>query len=170
MHVVHTLLSWLTTLVFLPAFGAPLVFAAELFQLAVNGAAVSSAPSLTPSTLKTTPTTATLSEALAESTAVPVTVAFAAGAVRKTVGGTVSTGIRLRAVSEDALAPAGSAETSTSRRIVRRNHMTWAPSCCLPGRRDDDPADDARTGPVPSRSRRTHTLRVRGHTQTASKK
>src|SRR5881409_437623 len=56
------------------------------------GAAVTSAPTLTPSSLNCTPTTPTLSVALAETVTVPATVALAAGAVIDTVGGVVSGG------------------------------------------------------------------------------
>src|SRR5213594_3478928 len=54
------------------------------------GAAVTSAPTLTPSSLNCTPTTPTLSVALAETVTVPATVAPSAGAVIETVGGVVS--------------------------------------------------------------------------------
>src|SRR5207245_829497 len=60
-------------------------------QEIVYGAAVTSAPKLTPSSLNCTPTTPTLSVALAETVIVPETVALAAGAVMETVGGVVST-------------------------------------------------------------------------------
>src|SRR5438552_966256 len=57
-----------------------------------DGAAVSSAPKLAPSSLNCTPTTPTLSVALAETVTVPVTVAPAAGAVMETAGEVVSGG------------------------------------------------------------------------------
>src|SRR5207247_1930314 len=56
------------------------------------GAAVTSAPRLTPSSLNCTPTTPMLSVALAETVTVPATVTPAAGAVMETVGGVVSGG------------------------------------------------------------------------------
>src|SRR5213593_1686586 len=62
-----------------------------VFQEIAYGAAVTSAPKLTPSSLNCTPTTPTLSVALAETVIVPETVALAAGAVMETVGGVVST-------------------------------------------------------------------------------
>src|SRR5437870_2928816 len=63
-----------------------------VFQEIAYGAAVTSAPRLTPSSLNCTPTTPTLSVALAETVTVPATVAPAAGAVIDTVGGVVSGG------------------------------------------------------------------------------
>src|SRR5213083_3738714 len=63
-----------------------------VFQEIAYGAAVTSAPRLTPSSLNCTPTTPTLSVALAETVTVPATVTPAAGAVMDTVGGVVSGG------------------------------------------------------------------------------
>ena len=54
------------------------------------GAAISSAPTLAPSTLNCTPTTPTLSVAVAVTAVVPVSTAPAAGAVIEAVGGVVS--------------------------------------------------------------------------------
>src|SRR2546422_7272739 len=64
-------------------------------QEIANGALVTSAPRLAPSSLNCTPTTPTLSVALAETVIVPATVAPAAGAVSETVGGVVSGGARV---------------------------------------------------------------------------
>src|SRR5262249_41324206 len=55
-----------------------------------QGAAVSSAPRLLPSSLNCTPTTPTLSDALADTVTVPSTVAPLDGAVIETVGGMMS--------------------------------------------------------------------------------
>src|SRR5688500_11368172 len=66
-------------------FGAPAVF-----QVAVNGAATSSAPSGTPSRKNWTPTTRTSSDALAVRVTLPARPAFAAGLVTETVGSTAS--------------------------------------------------------------------------------
>src|SRR2546425_4047474 len=59
-------------------------------QEIVYGAAVTSAPRLTLSSLNCTPTTPTLSVALAETITVPATVEATAGAVIETVGGVTS--------------------------------------------------------------------------------
>src|SRR5206468_10081950 len=72
------------------------------------GAAVTSAPRLTPSSLNCTPTTPMLSVALAETVTVPATVTPAAGAVMETVGGVVSGGAAvLNATSADVAGLAG---------------------------------------------------------------
>src|SRR5439155_11845043 len=64
-----------------------------VFHVTLYGLAVSSAPRFAPSTLNCTPTTPTSSLAVAETvTAVPDTVAPAAGAVTETVGAVVSGG------------------------------------------------------------------------------
>ncbi|HEX2402362.1 MAG TPA: hypothetical protein VHJ79_20615, partial [Mycobacterium sp.] len=70
---------------------APLV-ALVVFQFVEYGAAVTSAPRLTPSSLNCTPATATLSLAVAVTAIVPLTVAPAPGAVSDTVGAVVSLG------------------------------------------------------------------------------
>src|SRR5438132_13776716 len=59
-------------------------------QEIVYGAAVTSAPRLTLSSLNWTPTTPTLSVALAETITVPLAVTPVTGAVRETVGGVTS--------------------------------------------------------------------------------
>src|SRR5262249_37301989 len=61
-----------------------------VFQVMLYGDVVSSAPSALPSSRNCTPATATLSDAFAEMVTVPATVAFAAGAVKLTVGLVVS--------------------------------------------------------------------------------
>jgi hypothetical protein len=61
-----------------------------LFQEMENGAVVSSATQLAPSTLNCTPRTPRLSEAEAEAETVPETVAPGAGTLSDTVGGVVS--------------------------------------------------------------------------------
>ena len=61
-----------------------------MFQLVLYGAAVSSAPRFAPSSLNCTPTTPTLSDAVAETVTVPETVLPSAGAVRETVGSSLS--------------------------------------------------------------------------------
>src|SRR5437867_11493958 len=66
--------------------------ASVVVQDRAYGAAVTSAPRLTPSSLNCTPTTPTLSVALAETVTVPATVEPVAGAVSATVGGVVSGG------------------------------------------------------------------------------
>ena len=63
---------------------------ARVFQSTEYGAVVSSAPTLTPSTLNWTPATAALSLAFALTVVTPETVAPAVGAVIDTVGGVVS--------------------------------------------------------------------------------
>src|SRR5206468_3958318 len=67
----------------------PLV-AVAVSQFAEYGLVVSSAPRLTPSSLNWTPVTAALSEAVALTVTTPLTEAPSAGAVRDTVGATVS--------------------------------------------------------------------------------
>src|SRR5437762_1743429 len=74
------------------------------------GAAVTSAPRLTPSSLNCTPTTPTLSVALTETVIVPVTVEPAAGALIETVGGALSTATLTAA--EVAVFPAASRATA----------------------------------------------------------
>src|SRR5438094_1594655 len=61
-----------------------------VFQGIVYGPTVSSAPSVAPSSRSCTPTTPTLSDALAETTADPETVAPVSGAVSETVGASAS--------------------------------------------------------------------------------
>ena len=90
----------------------PLV-AATVFHATEYGAVVSSAPRLAPSSRNCTPTTATLSDTLAVTFTEPDTVAPAAGAVRATVGGTVSGAggfatAKLTTVSAVVALPAGS--------------------------------------------------------------
>src|SRR5437899_7543081 len=65
---------------------------AVVLKEAEYGAALSSAPTLAPSTLNWTPATPTLSAALAVTVIVPETVAPLAGEVMLTVGGVVSGG------------------------------------------------------------------------------
>ena len=66
---------------------------ASVFQDVVYGAAVTSAPSVAPSSWNWTPATPTLSEAVAETVTVPLTLAPSAGAVSETTGGVVSAGV-----------------------------------------------------------------------------
>src|SRR5262249_32931542 len=91
---------------------APLVF-----HETENGAAVSSAPRLAPSSLNCTPATPTLSEALAVTATVPETVAPFAGAGRVTEGGGVSGGGALLTVTvtdAELLIPAASRAVAES--------------------------------------------------------
>src|SRR5439155_1477788 len=83
----------------------------------VYGAAVSSAPSVTPSSLNCTPTTPTLSVAVAEIVTVPETLAAGAGAVSATVGGVVSRTVVL---------PAAVAVLPVSSRLT--GLPVWAPA------------------------------------------
>jgi hypothetical protein len=64
---------------------------AVVFHVTEYGADVSSEPIVVPFALNVTPATATLSEALADSTTEPPTVAPLAGAVTETVGAVLST-------------------------------------------------------------------------------
>src|SRR5439155_1226574 len=80
------------------------------------GAAVTSAPRFTPSSLNCTPTTPTLSVAVAETVTVPETLAAGAGAVSATVGGAVSATVTLTAAL--AVWPAASRATTLT---------LWAP-------------------------------------------
>src|SRR2546430_15241788 len=66
-----------------------------VFQEIVYGAAVTSAPKLTPSSLNCTPTTPTLSEALALTATAAATVEAAAGAAVAPAGGAASTVLTL---------------------------------------------------------------------------
>ena len=70
-----------------------------VFQETAYGAAVTSAPRLTPSSLNCTPVTPTLSEAVAETVTAPLSAAPVAGAVMTTVGGTESIVVRLAIVN-----------------------------------------------------------------------
>src|SRR4030095_11051948 len=63
-----------------------------VFHVATKGGPVTSAPTLTPSTLNCTPSTPTLSAAAAVSVTAPLTVEPASGPVTETVGGVVSGG------------------------------------------------------------------------------
>src|SRR6185436_7225910 len=87
-----------------------------VFQVCVWGLAVSSAPRLMPSSLNCTPATPTLSVAVAEIvTAVPDTVAPAAGAVIATVGAVVSALLTVTLTAADVVVfPAASRATAVS--------------------------------------------------------
>ncbi len=84
-----------------------------VFQEMLYGAAVSSAPRLTPSSRNCTPATPMLSDALAETTIVPVTVEPLAGAVMAAVGNTVSGTVTVTTL-EVATLPAASRATAVS--------------------------------------------------------
>src|SRR4051812_18524304 len=88
---------------------------ASVFQLTEYGAAVSSAPRLTPSSLNCTPTTAMLSAAFALTATAPSTVAPAAGALMETVGTVPSTLLTVTGTAADVvLLPAASRATAVS--------------------------------------------------------
>src|SRR5438128_134778 len=81
----------------------------DVFQAALYGATVSSAPILTPSTRNCTPATPTLSAAVAETVTVPDTVAPTTGAVIDTVGGVPSSVVKVKS-PDVARLPAASRE------------------------------------------------------------
>src|SRR2546430_10783310 len=95
-----------------------------VFQEIVYGAAVTSAPKLTPSSLNCTPTTPTLSEALALTATAAATVEAAAGAVIATLGGAPSTLLPLpTSGAEAARLPAASRATAVT---------VWLPLTAVP--------------------------------------
>ncbi len=83
-------------------------------QATEYGAVVSSAPTLTPSTLNCTPTTPTASEAVAVTVTEPDTEAPAAGAVTDTAGAVTSLPTVTVTPAEVALLPAASRATAVS--------------------------------------------------------